>query len=143
MNDVDLLVRRHQKVGWWTLCFWLTFGIALEGMHGFKVGWYLDVGQETRRLLFTLAHAHGTLLALVHLAYAATIRRFATVTKLARAAGSLLSAASLLLPAGFALGGVKIYGGDPGPGIFLVPAGALALLIGVFGVALAVTRARD
>jgi hypothetical protein len=141
MNELDPLVRRHLKIGWWSLCLWLTLGIALEALHALKLGWYLDVGSETRRLLFTLAHAHGTLLALIHLGYAATLRRLTTTTKLARAAGSLLSLASLLLPTGFLLGGVKIYGGDPGPGIFLVPVGALALLIGVACVALAVTRA--
>jgi len=27
-----------------------------------KIGWYLNVDQEMRRLMFTLAHAHGTLL---------------------------------------------------------------------------------
>jgi hypothetical protein len=143
MNDVDPLVRRHLRIGWWTLCFWLTVGLALEGLHGLKVGWYLDVGQETRRLLFTLAHAHGTLLGLIHLGYAATLRRLPATTRLAQAAGPLLSLASLLLPTGFALGGVKTYGGDPGPGIFLVPVGALALLVGVLGVALAVTRAKE
>jgi hypothetical protein len=143
MNDVDTLVRRHLRIGWWTLCLWLTLGIALEALHALKLGWYLDVGAETRRLLFTLAHAHGTLLALIHLGYAATLRRLPPTAKLARAAGALLSIASLLLPTGFLLGGVKIYGGDPGPGIFLVPVGALALLIGVFAVALATSRARD
>ena len=140
MNDQGPLVRRHLKIGWWTLCLWLTLGIALEVLHALKLGWYLDVGSETRRFLFTLAHAHGTLLALIHLGYAATLRRLAA-TKLVRAAGSLLSIASLLLPTGFLLGGVRIYGGDPGPGIFLVPVGALALLAGVLSVALAVTRA--
>jgi len=140
MNDQGPLVRRHLKIGWWTLCLWLTLGIALEVLHALKLGWYLDVGSETRRFLFTLAHAHGTLLALIHLGYAATLRRLAA-TKLVRAAGSLLSIASLLLPTGFLLGGVRIYGGDPGPGIFLVPVSALALLTSVLSVALAVTRA--
>ena len=139
MSDLDPLVRRHLRIGWWTLGLWLTLGIVLEGLHGLKIGWYLDVGQETRRLLFTLAHAHGTLLALVHLGFAATLSRVHPRAKLARAAGSLLSIASLLLPTGFLLGGVKTYGADPGPGIFLVPVGALALLIGVVSVALATT----
>jgi hypothetical protein len=143
MNDLDPLVRRHLRIGWWTLCLWLTLGIALEALHAWKVAWYVDVGVETRRLLFTLAHAHGTLLALIHLGYAATLRRLPPPARLARAAGSLLSLASLLLPTGFLLGGVKIYAGDPGSGIFLVPVGALALLAGVFCVALAATRAKE
>jgi hypothetical protein len=141
MIDRDRLARRHLRIGWWTLGFWLSLGIVLEALHGLKVGWYLDVGMETRRLLFTLAHAHGTLLALIHLGYAATLRRLPVDVKIARAPGPLLSLASLMLPTGFLLGGVKVYGGDPGPGIFLVPVGAIALLVGVFCVAVAITRA--
>lgn len=51
----------------------IVLGIALETMHAFKVGSYLNAGNEIRRLMWTLAHAHGTLLALVHLAFGATV----------------------------------------------------------------------
>lgn len=51
--------RRHLRFGWWSLLFFLTFGLGLETLHGLKVGWYLDVENETRRLMWTLAHAHG------------------------------------------------------------------------------------
>ena len=68
------LVARHLRFGWWSLLLFLTMGIVLEVMHGFKVGWYLDVGNETRRLLLRLAHAHGTLLSLVHVVFALTLR---------------------------------------------------------------------
>ena len=59
-------VRRHLRFGWWSVLVFLTLGTALEVMHGFKVDWYLNVANETRRLMWTLAHAHGVLLGLVH-----------------------------------------------------------------------------
>src|SRR5438128_8366345 len=67
-----LLIRRHLHFGWWTLLIFLTAGLALEALHGFKVEAYLKVSNETRRLMWTLAHAHGTLLGLVNLGFAAT-----------------------------------------------------------------------
>jgi hypothetical protein len=41
-------------------------------------------------------------------------------------------AASILLPGGFFAGGLVYYGGDPGPGILLVPVGAVLLLAAIF-----------
>jgi hypothetical protein len=38
----------------------------------------------------------------------------------------------VLLPGGFFAGGLRVYGGDPGPGIILAPIGATSLLIAVF-----------
>ena len=133
----DALTRRHLRFGWWSLLVFLSLGIFLESLHGFKIGWYLDVSNETRRLMFRLAHAHGSILALVHIALAATASLAGGGLRLA---SRCLIAASLLLPGGFLLGGVFIYGGDPGLGILFVPVGALALLIGVFLVARRVTR---
>ena len=52
---------RHMKFGWWSLCLFMLLGFFLEYLHGFKVDYYLNVGNEMRRLMFTLAHAHGTL----------------------------------------------------------------------------------
>ena len=37
----------------------------------------------------------------------------------------------VLMPVGFFLGGVWIYGGDPGLGVLLVPIGAAALFVAV------------
>ena len=68
------LVRRHLRVGWWAILFFLTLGVVLEALHGFKVPWYLNVANETRRLMLTLAHAHGVLVGLLHIAFAATVR---------------------------------------------------------------------
>ncbi|MFK7990384.1 MAG: hypothetical protein AB8I08_30460 [Sandaracinaceae bacterium] len=124
-------VRRHLFWGWWSLLVFLTLGIGLEALHGFKVGYYLDVSNEVRRLMWTLAHVHGAALALVHVAFAGTLhvgvlRRGGVVL-----ASRLLSAAGVLLPLGFFLGGFGIAGGDPGVGVALVPLGALALFVAV------------
>ena len=70
------LAWRHLRIGWWALLLFLTIGIVLEGLHGFKIGWYLNVSNETRRLMLTLAHAHGVLLALVNVVFALTLRIF-------------------------------------------------------------------
>lgn len=138
-TDVDALIRRHLRFGWWSLLVFLTLGIALETMHGFKIGWYLDVSNETRRLMFRLAHAHGGLLGLVHIALAATLPSTGGGVQFA---SRCLIAASLLLPGGFFLGGVFIHGGDPGLGVLFVPIGGLALLLGVFLVARRVSGER-
>src|SRR6185436_11283953 len=65
--------RRHLRFGWWALLCFLTLGVVLEAMHGFKVQWYLNVANETRRLMWTLAHAHGVLLALVNILFGLTL----------------------------------------------------------------------
>jgi hypothetical protein len=135
------LRRRHLRFGWWALLAFLTLGIALESFHGFKARFYLDVPQSTRRLLWTLAHAHGTLLALVNIAFGLSAAHLAAgAGRGLRLASASLVAAALLLPGGFFLGGVVFYGGDPGVGVLLVPLGALALLAGVF---LAARATRD
>ncbi len=128
--------RRHLRFGWWSLLGFLLLGLTLELLHGFKVGFYLDVPNETRRLMWTLAHAHGALLGLIHIAFGCCLphcTRFAPAAK-ARASWCLIGA-SVLLPGGFFAGGMQIYGGDPGPGILLAPVGAACLLIAVFLVA--------
>lgn len=125
-------LRRHLRFGWWSLLCFLTLGIVLETLHGFKVGWYLDVANETRRFMWTLAHAHGVLLSLVNLAFAVTLPHLSSDTlRLARPASPCLMGATLCLPGGFFLGGVVIHGGDPGLGILLVPVGALLLFVAV------------
>lgn len=140
-DTTDLLSRRHFAFGWWTLLIFLSMGIVLEAMHGLKIGWYMSVANETRRLLWTLAHAHGTLLALVHVAFAVTLGRVALTGRRLEIASRCLMAASVLLPGGFFLGGLVIYDGDAGLGVLLVPAGALLLVVGV-GIVAAATRAR-
>ena len=129
----DELIARHLQWGWWSLLVFLTAGLLLESLHGFKVETYLKVSNETRRLMWTLAHAHGTLLGLVNLAFASTLRGLPSWPDgRKRFASSALLAATVLMPAGFFLGGVFIYAGDPGLGILLVPIGGILLFIAVF-----------
>ena len=131
-RPIDLSAR-HYAFGWRTLLVFLTLGLALEMLHGLKVDWYLSTATVTRRHMWTLAHAHGTLLGLINLAFAAyvpwrlehrgPIHPWSSVT---------LILASLLLPGGFLLGGIEIHAGDPGIGIFLAPVGGVFLLIAVY-----------
>ena len=127
-------VRRHLRFGFWALALFLTLGATLEALHGFKAGFYLDVSNETRRLMWTLAHAHGALLSLINVVAGVTLRAVPELAEAGRRAGlasSMLIAATVLLPGGFFAGGITFYSGDPGIGIALVPPGAACLLIAV------------
>jgi hypothetical protein len=129
--DRDALVRRHLAFGWWSLAVFTAIGLLLEALHGLKVGWYLDLGNATRRLSFTLGHAHGTLLGFVNLAFALSLRE----AKLSRVAAARVSfalrAATVLMPLGFMLGGIAFYAGDPGFAIVLVPPSGVLLVVGL------------
>src|SRR5437588_215493 len=124
--------RRHHLIGWWGLLVFLSLGIGLETLHGFKIGFYLDPAHALRRLLWTLAHAHGTALSLVHLAFAAGLMHWGrwTLRRLQLASFFLIDAL-LLLPLGFFLGGIGHTEVDPSAGVLLVPLGALLLLVAV------------
>jgi hypothetical protein len=118
-----------------------TFGLLLETLNGFKVRAYLDVSNETRRLMWTLCHAHGTLLSLVNLVFALVLRSipdFAGSNQ--RFISRALVAAAVFLPGGFFLGGVRFYAGDPGIGIVLVPFGAALLIAAAFLAARGIDR---
>jgi hypothetical protein len=130
---------RNLRFGWWSLLVFLSLGGALETLHGLKIGWYVDVGNEMRRLMFTLAHAHGTALALVNIVAGLTgrsVERF----QLRPSVSFCLIWAALLFPVGFFLGGIVTYGGDPGVGIWLVPIAALLLFYSVARIALDLSK---
>lgn len=129
-TEITKLTERHLKLGWWGLAGYIALGLALETMHGFKWELYLDVRNETRRLMWTLAHAHGALLSLVHIAWAASLATLGPRTaQPPRLITWGLTAGWLLVPIGFLLGGVWIYDGDPSLAILLVPIGAIVLLL--------------
>jgi hypothetical protein len=132
-------VHRNLRFGWWSLFVFLSLGGVLETLHGFKIGWYVDVGNETRRLMFTLAHAHGTLLALTNIAAGLTARKVDRF-ELRPSVSFALIWAAILLPAGFFLGGIVIYDGDPGLGVWLVPVGAILLFYSVIRIALDLSK---
>jgi len=126
------LSSRHLRLGWVTILVFLSLGIVLEALHGFKVDGYLNVANETRRLMWTLAHAHGVLIGVLHLCFAFTLRALdAESAGWPRTVSLCLRGATVLLPGGFLLGGVVTYGGDPGRGILLVPVGAALLFAAV------------
>ena len=131
-TDARRIAGRNMRFGWFALLLFATLGIALETMHGFKIGWYLDVGNEVRRLMWRLAHAHGGLLAIVNILFAlvAGSQKDAAAERLQKAS-PLLMAGAVLLPLGFFLGGIRTHGGDPFVGILLVPVGALCFLAGL------------
>jgi hypothetical protein len=126
---VALTVRVHLRNGWTGLLVFVVLGVSLEGLHAWKSQAYLGVGNETRRLLWTLAHAHGIGLSLVQLGFATTLSlAFDTLSRPLRLASRGLNWATVLIPLGFFLGGVTTYDADPGLGVLLVPVGALQLL---------------
>lgn len=108
------------RFGWTSLLLWVLFGVALESAHAFKVSSYLD--DELTRLLLTLAHAHGVGLALVVIAFAATVPEPPSWVRRS------LRFSAIAMPLGFALGALAHPEGDPSVGIVLAPLGALALL---------------
>jgi len=132
----DALSLRHLRFGWWSLLVFVVLGIVLEALHGLKVAWYLEIAHQPRRFTWTLAHAHGTLLAVVNVLLGLMLRRLPAWSGRSRTIASLsLLGATILLPAGFFVGGLFPYEGDPGFGIFLVPVGGFLLAVSVLLVA--------
>jgi hypothetical protein len=137
--NAAVLEAQHLRLGWWSVFGFGALGLVLEVLHGLKIGAYVDAANDTRRLMWTLAHAHGTLLGLVHIAFAVSLPFLGALAEAPRRRASrALTAATILLPGGFFLGGIRFYAGDPGVGIALVPVGAVALLIAAWIVARAV-----
>jgi hypothetical protein len=134
--------RLHLRLGWLWLAIFIAAGLVLEALHGMKVGAYLDLSQAPRRHMWTLAHAHGSLIGLVHLGLAATLHARPELEdgRAGRVASRCLIAAGVLLPLGFMLGGVWTFGGDPGLGVLLVPPGGVLLLLAAVVMARALAR---
>jgi hypothetical protein len=128
--------QRHLRIGWWWLLVFAVLGLILETLHGFKVGFYLNVSNETRRLMWRLAHAHGTLLGAINILFGLTLRAgYEAGFRDLRTISLSLLGASILLPLGFFAGGIQFYSGDPGLGILVVPVGAVLLLAALFFIA--------
>ena len=137
----DPSVRASLRFGWTAIAVFMLLGLVLESLHLIKAPFYLDI--RLRRELWTLAHAHGTLLGLINIAFAVTAERFLdNVHKLQRAS-RMLRLGSLLVPLGFFLGGVANAEGDPSLAIVLVPVGAVLALYAVGTVARGGWRTRD
>jgi hypothetical protein len=133
--------RRHLRFGWWSLLVFAALGLLLETFHGFKFGAYLDVANDTRRLMWRLAHAHGALIGVVHILFGLVLRGAGdTGFRNSPRTSIALVSAGVLLPGGFFLGGFGFFGGDPGLGILLVPVGAILLLVALGSIAREVGR---
>jgi len=131
METDPRVVRRHFLFGWGLLASFLALGLVLEMLHGLKIQWYLSMANETRRLLWTLAHAHGVLLGLLNVVYALSLRNFAVRSRRLNLVSGLLIGGSLALPSGFLLGGIIVHGGDPNAFIALSPVGGVLLVSAV------------
>ena len=129
----DAATHRALVTGWLLLAFSLPLGLTLEALHAMKVQVYL--GSELRRELWTLAHAHGNLLGILCLVFAALGERITPAAAARARLGTWLAVGAVLMPLGFLLGGVLNSESDPSPGILLVPAGGLVLLTALFGAA--------
>ncbi|MEC7881490.1 MAG: hypothetical protein VYB35_01165 [Verrucomicrobiota bacterium] len=128
--------RRHLQFGWWSLFVFVCLGILLEAFLAFRTGWYMNSGDnETHRLMLRLGHAHGTFLSLVNIVFATTLARMNLPESTRRLSSRCITAATLLIPGGFILGGVFNHGPEPGLGIILLPIGALLLLLALFNLA--------
>ena len=140
-RGIETYIRQHLVFGWWCLFGFVALGLVLDSFHAFKFGWYLGVGNESRRLMGTLAHAHGTLFGGVNLALAFTLQRTeGAVLGACRFASPCLMSASLMIPLGFLLAGIFPLQGEPGAAIFLVPVGGLMLFLAVGRIALAIQQ---
>ncbi|HMI87615.1 MAG TPA: hypothetical protein VK550_26195 [Polyangiaceae bacterium] len=126
VQDADRAVRRTLSTGWWLLAVSLPLGVTLEALHGFKVDAYL--GSEARRELWRLAHAHGTLLGILCLVFAALAERH-VAPSVRRGVARQLAWGAVLMPLGFFFGGILNSEGDPSLGIVLVPVGAGFLFV--------------
>lgn len=133
-EETTRLTQRHFRWGWWCLLLFMVLGVALESLNAFKVGDYLNlnVDNETRRLMWKLAHALRALLALVHLAFAAMATLSGSPQTRSRYwASRCLTVSAILIPLGFFLSRVEIHRGDPGLGVLLVPIGVALLLAAI------------
>jgi len=130
----DPAIRKTLRTGWLLLAISLPFGVTLEALHGLKVQAYL--ASEMRREMWRLAHAHGTLLGILCLVFAALAEAHVPERIRSRVA-AMIRWGAVLMPLGFFLGGVLNSEGDPSLGILLVPAGALLLVVALVRVAFA------
>ena len=117
------------RLGWAMVTLFLALGLVLESFHLVKLPFYLDV--RLRRELWTLAHAHGTLLGAVNVLFGLSATRLVARFDRRLLISRLLRAGTLLVPIGFLLGGIGQSEGDPSFFILLVPTGALLALLGL------------
>lgn len=130
--NIENVVSNLLFQGWAGVAIWMSFGLLLEGLLGFRAPAYLQ--DSVRRELFQLAHTHGTVLSLVLLFAAFTLKNnLVAANNLAILA---LRIGSILMPLGFLLGGMFHPKDDAGIGIFLAPIGGLMIIFGAINLAI-------
>ena len=137
MND-EPLPRTSLRTGLWLLAFSLPLGLTLEALHAWKVPVYL--GSALRRELWTLAHAHGNLLGILCLVFAAIGGRLLPEPTQRQRIERMLATGAVLMPLGFLFGGVMNREGDPSLAIALVPLGGVFVFVALVRAALASRR---
>src|ERR1044071_5251044 len=105
VTPADRLLRQ----GWASIALWMSVGLLLEGLLGYKIPAYLNDPQ--RRELFRLAHTHGTLLGVLLVVAALVLARGAIVPAIAATA---LRVGAVLMPVGFFVAGIWHTESDPG-----------------------------
>ena len=70
--NIENVVSNLLFQGWAGVAIWMSFGLLHEGLLGFRAPAYLQ--DSVRRELFQLAHTHGTVLSLVLLFAAFTLK---------------------------------------------------------------------
>lgn len=136
MNDEA--TRKTLIVGWALLALFVPLGLTLEALHALKLPVYLD--SVMRRELWTLAHAHGNLLGILCVAFAAVAKRTIPAEAARASIARWLRWGAVMMPLGFFLGGVLNHEGDPSWAIALVPLGGLFLLVALVRTALSAWR---
>ena len=137
-NPRAVSVRGILIQAWVSIAIWMSFGLLLESLIGYRVPAYLR--DELRREIFRLAHTHGTLLNLVLLGAALCIERgFVHPSKMGLLS---LRIGAVLMPVGFLLGGIWHTEGEPGLGVWLAPLGGILVILGVIDIAFSAFKNR-
>ena len=124
------------RQGWIGIAVWMSFGLLIEGLIGFRAPVYLQ--DPVRRELFRLAHTHGTVLSILLLIFVLYLAK--NYVNPPVAAIWSLRIGTVLMPLGFLLGGIWHYESDPGIMIFLAPLGGLMIIFGVIAIAVSGPR---
>lgn len=122
----DTASRAALRYGWAAIAVFLLLGLCLESLHLIKAPFYLEI--HIRRELWTLAHAHGTLLGLVNVVFALCATQCIANDRARARASIMVRAGAVLVPVGFFFGGIGNSEVDPSLLIVLVPIGAVMVL---------------
>ncbi len=140
MTDRPAYSRACVRFGWTALAVFALLGLGLETLHLVKAPAYMEV--KIRRELWTLAHAHGVLLALVTIVFGLYAHRLQLCRPLGNASIAL-RAGALMIPLGFLFGGIGNAETDPSLAIVFVPLGALMVLYAAVAAARAAGAPQD